>query len=97
MRVVSFAKFRDAMMNHPDGATQFELLYRDLKSNLYENLNQVSEHFPYVSLLKDNRVVFNVHGNKFRVVVKFNFKCKICFIRFVGTHADYDIIDANSV
>lgn len=97
MRIITYARFRDASQKHPDGEAQFELLYRDLKSNVYENLNQVNEHFPYVSLLKDNRVVFNVHGNKYRVVVKFNFKSKICFIRFVGTHADYDKIDANTI
>lgn len=97
MRVITRAMFRDAEQKHPDGAAQFELLYRDLKSNVFENLNQVNEHFPYVSLLKDNRVVFNVHGNKYRVVAKFNFKSKICFIRFCGTHADYDKIDANTI
>jgi mRNA interferase HigB len=97
MRVITRARFRDAMVKHPDGAAQFELLYRDLKRNVYENLNQVNEQFNRVSLLKDNRVVFDVHGNKYRVVVKFNFEMKTCFIRFVGTHAEYDKIDANTV
>jgi len=73
------------------------LLDRDLKKADIKNLNQVKDFFPYVSLLKDNRVVFNVHGNKFRVVVKFNFEMNICFVSFVGTHADYDKIDANTI
>ena len=97
MRVIAFSVFRDAMQLHPECATQLELLYRDLKSRDFENLNQVNGHFPYVSLLKDNRVVFNVHGNKYRVVVKFNFNAKICFIRFIGSHAEYDNIDANKI
>lgn len=49
------------------------------------------------SYLNDNRVVFNVRGNKYRVVVKFNFKMQICYVRFIGTHAEYDRIDANLI
>jgi len=70
---------------------------KDLKKADFDNLNQIKEFFPYMSLLNDNRVVFNVHGNKYRVVVKFNFSLSICFVRFIGTHAEYDKIDANKI
>ena len=76
---------------------QLTLLDNDLKKEKFKNLNQVKDFFPYVSLLKDNRVVFNVHGNKYRVIVKFNFEMNICYVRFVGTHAEYDKIDANTI
>lgn len=97
MRIISFKKFREASEKYPECAKQLRLFYEDLKKENFDNSNQVKEHFPYVSLLKDNRVVFNVHGNKYRVVVKFNFEMNICYVRFVGTHSEYDKIDANTV
>lgn len=89
--------FRESLRKHPECAKQLSLLYEELKKVNFENLNQVKDFFPYTSLLNDNRVVFNVLGNKYRVVVKFNFSLKICFIRFIGTHAEYDKIDANKI
>lgn len=97
MRVITSRRFKDASEMYPECTKQFKLLDIDLKKECFENLNQVKDFFPYVSLLKDNRVVFNVHGNKYRVVVKFNFGMKTCYVRFVGTHADYDKIDANTI
>lgn len=49
------------------------------------------------SILKDNRVVFNIKGNNYRLVVKINFHYQMMWIRFVGTHKEYDIIDANKI
>lgn len=97
MRVITSRRFKDAAEKYPETGKQLTLLDRDLKKINFENLNQVKGFFPYVSLLRDNRVVFNVHGNKFRVVVKFNFEMHICYIRFIGTHAEYDKIDANTI
>ena len=97
MRVISSRKFKEASKKCPDCAKQFTLLDEDLKKMVFDNLNQVKDCFPYVSLLKNSRAVFNVHGNKYRVVVRFNFKMKICYVRFIGTHAEYDKIDANTI
>lgn len=96
-RVIAFPMFREAKAKHPDCADQLELLYRDLRRLDFKNLNHVKECFPYVSILKNNRVCFNIHGNHYRVVVKFNFQMGACFIRFIGTHGEYDKIDANTV
>ncbi len=49
------------------------------------------------SILKNERVVFNIKGNSYRLVVKFNFEKQWIFIRFIGTHAEYDKIDANNI
>ena len=53
--------------------------------------------FRNASVIGDNRVVFNIAGNKYRLVVKFNYPYRIGYIRFVGTHADYDGIDAETI
>lgn len=57
----------------------------------------VKKTYIHASVLKDNRIVFNIKGNSYRVVVKFNFERQWAFIRFVGTHDEYDKIDANFI
>lgn len=57
----------------------------------------VKEQFGDASFFKGGRVVFNIGGNKFRLVVKINYPYRVVYVRFVGTHADYDAIDATTV
>jgi len=51
----------------------------------------------FVGILKDGRAVFNIAGNRYRVVVWINYPYRVVYIRFVGTHRDYDAIDAQTV
>lgn len=53
--------------------------------------------FADASVLKGGRVVFNIGGNKFRLVVRINFAYRVVYVRFIGTHAGYDAIDANTI
>ena len=53
--------------------------------------------FGDASILKDGRVVFNISGNRFRLVVRINYHFKIVFVRFVGTHRQYDKVDAQTI
>ena len=48
-------------------------------------------------ILSDNRIVFNIKGNNYRLVVKINYEYRIVWIRFIGTHAEYDKINANEI
>ena len=57
----------------------------------------VKRQFGDASILKGSRVVFNIAGNKFRLVVKINYSYRVVYVRFVGTHEEYDAIDANTV
>ncbi len=49
------------------------------------------------NILKDNRIVFNIKGNSYRFVIKLNFVHQLAFVRFIGTHSDYDKIDSNNI
>ena len=58
---------------------------------------QVKNHYGDASVLKGSRVVFNICGNKYRLVVKINYPYRVVYVRFVGTHSDYDVINAETV
>jgi len=59
--------------------------------------NQLKADFANASILKDGRAVFNIAGNKYRLVVWVNYAYRVVYIRFIGTHAQYDRIDAQTV
>lgn len=63
----------------------------------WNSISQLKIEFPSASILPENRVVFNIKGNKYRLIVKFNFEYALCWIRFIGTHAEYDKIDAKTI
>ena len=57
----------------------------------------IKQQYGTASILKDNRVVFNIGGNKYRLVVEINYSVKIVYIRFIGTHKEYDRINAEEI
>ena len=58
---------------------------------------EVKRDFGTASILRDGRVVFNIGGNKYRLVVWINYPYRVVYVRFVGTHAQYDRVDAQTV
>jgi len=63
----------------------------------WETPNDIISTYANASILKNGRVVFNIKGNSYRLVVKFNFEKQWAFIRFIGTHAEYDKIDVDII
>ena len=57
----------------------------------------IKKEYPSASFLADNRVVFNIKGNNYRLIVKLNYEYQILWIRFIGTPAEYDKINANNI
>jgi mRNA interferase HigB len=71
--------------------------YREAKKADWNTPNEIKRKYRNASIIGDNRVVFNICGNKYRLVVKVNYTAKFVFIRFIGTHKEYDQIDATKV
>ena len=69
----------------------------EVRKAQWTSLNDLRSHFPKASLVGNGRVVFNIHGGAFRLVVKVEFKMNAVFIRYFGTHKEYDNIKANKV
>jgi len=71
--------------------------YRQTRAADWSTPSMVKSDFGSASILKDGRVVFNIGGNKYRLVVRINYPYRVVYIRFIGTHAQYDAIDAQTI
>jgi mRNA interferase HigB len=96
-RIFAKSTLRDYWEKHPDTEQYLKTWYDTAISSEWETPNDVKLSYSTASILKDGRVLFNIKGNSYRLVVKFNFEKQWGFIRFIGTHIEYDKIDANLI
>jgi mRNA interferase HigB len=82
---------------HPDSEQHLKTWYNTAMNSSWKTPNEVKQTYRNASILREGRIVFNIKGNDYRLVVKFNFEKQWIFIRFIGTHEDYDNIDANTI
>lgn len=94
-----FAKntLREFWEVHPDSELYLKTWYLTALNSDWETPNDVKQSYAKASILKNNRIVFNSKGNTYQMVAKFNFEKQWIFIRFIGTHFDYDQVDANTI
>ena len=97
MRVLSKAILRDFWIKHSDCEQQLKSWYRETEKSEWKNANDIKREYPSASILGGNRIVFNIKGNNYRLIVKINFQYQMVWIRFVGTHKEYDRIDATLI
>ena len=99
MRIISRAALRDFWeMPEYQGAEQaLKAWYAEAKAAEWETPQDIKNQYGNASIVGNNRVAFNIHGNKYRLVVAIRYDLKICFIRFVGTHKEYDKIDVTTI
>ena len=88
---------RDFWTKHADCEQQLKSWYRESRNGEWKNSNEIKREYPSASILVGNRVVFNVKGNNYRLIVKINFYYQMMWIRFIGTHKEYDRIDATKI
>lgn len=80
-----------------DAKGQIEAWYYEAKRAQWESPTDVKAQYGSASVIGDNRVVFNIAGNKYRLIVRINYNSNTVFVRFVGTHQEYDKIDAEVI
>ena len=83
--------------SHPDSEQYLKTWFDTAMNSGWKSPNEVKHIYASASILKDGRVVFNIKGNAYRLVVNLNFEKQWIFIRFIGTHEEYDKIDANTI
>ncbi len=97
MKIFSRGTLRDYWTKNRDCELQLKTWYRETEKSNWKSVNELKAEYPNASILKDNRIVFNIKGNNYRLIVKFNFEYQLAWIRFIGTHAEYDTINANKI
>lgn len=97
MRIISRKTLKSFWEQHANSEQALKTWFDEADKAKWKNFAEVKAMYPSASLLRDNRIVFNIKGNTYRLVVKVNFAYGKIWIRFVGTHAEYDKIDANTV
>ena len=97
MRIVSKRRLREFYELYEDAEQSLLSWYREVKEEDWNTPAEVKEKYRSASILRDNRVVFNIKGNKYRLVVKIKYEHRMVYIRFAGTHVQYDAIDAEEV
>jgi len=96
-RILAKSTLREFWDKHPDSEQYLKTWYDTAMNSDWKTPNDVKQSYASANILKDSRIVFNIKGNSYRLVVKFNFDHQMAFIRFIGSHSDYDKIDANSI
>lgn len=97
MRIISKKILREFWQKYPDAEEALKAWYVETEDAVWQSPAEIKEQYRNASILKDSRVVFNVCGNKYRLVVKISYKNGIVLIRFVGTHKEYDAIDVEAI
>jgi mRNA interferase HigB len=80
-----------------DSQVQLEAWYREAKQAGWSDPMAIKAYYGTASILKDSRVLFNIGGNKYRLIVWVNYPTQTVFIKFIGTHKQYDLIDAETI
>ena len=96
-RIFAKSTLREYWEKHPETDQYLKTWYDTAMNSVWRTPNEVKQTYVNASILKDSRMVFNIKGNSYRLVVKFNFDKQWIFIRFIGTHLEYDKIDVNTI
>lgn len=96
-RIFSKSTLREYWEKYPETEQYLKTWFDTAMNSEWKTPNDVKQTYANASILKDNRIVFNIKGNSHRLIVKFNYQKQWIFIRFIGTHKAYDEIDANTI
>lgn len=97
MRIIKHKTLKDYFTEHPETKGALESWYHEVKKETWRNPEDVRVKYPKARTIPGNRVIFKILGNKYRLVIKIEYTSGLIFIRFIGTHKEYDRINAEEV
>ena len=97
MRVIAKKVLREYWVKHPDSEQQLKSWYQEAEDAEWKSPRDIKRDYPSALILAGNRVVFNIKGNHYRLIVKINYDYGMMWIRFIGTHSAYDKINAQTI
>ena len=97
MRVVAVSTLRAFWERYPDTEQPLKAWYEEAKNATWTQPADIKAQYRSASVLKNRRVVFNIKGNDYRLIVAVAYKLQIVHVKFVGTHQEYDAVDAETI
>lgn len=97
MRVIATSTLRDFWLNNPDAEQPLKAWFEEATLAQWTQPMDIKAQYRNASILKNRRVVFNIKGNDYRLVVAIAYRQQVVYVKFIGTHAEYDAIDAETV
>ena len=97
MRVISRKTLQDFWGRHADAEQALKAWFHEAKAAHWRSYADIKARYGTADALPGNRVVFNIKGNTYRLIVRTHYNTGIVFIRFIGSHAEYDRIDATTI
>ena len=97
MRIHAIKTLKGFWVKYPDAETGLKYWHSKIEAGKYHTPQEVINSFKGADFIGNERIVFNIAKNKYRLIVAFNYEYQLCFIKFVGTHKEYDKIDAKTI
>jgi mRNA interferase HigB len=97
MRIIAKKALREFWTRYPDAEEPLLAWYREVEGEDWDTPAKVKAKYRSASIVGDNRVVFNIKGNDYRLVAKINYPYRTLYVRFVGTHDEYNAINVEEV
>lgn len=97
MRVIAKKILREFWEKHNDCEQQLKAWFQEASKADWASPNEIKSEYPNASIVGNDRIVFNIKGNTYRLIVKINFDYQLVWVRFIGTHAEYDKINAKTI
>jgi mRNA interferase HigB len=97
VRIISVRTLRRFWESHPDAEGALRAWCADARQAVWTGPQDVKDRYANASVLAGNRLVFNIRGNTYRLIVAVHYSSGIAYVRFIGTHSEYDRVDAETV
>lgn len=97
MRIVAISYLRTFWEKNPDAGQHLRSWVDEVKNATWSQPSDINAQYGNASILKNRRVVFNIKGNDYRLIVAVAYQYQAVYVKFIGTHVEYDAIDADTV
>ncbi|ROZ76476.1 type II toxin-antitoxin system HigB family toxin [Ramlibacter sp. WS9] len=97
MRVIALKNIRDFCERHPPASEALKAWTEEARTASWKTPQDIKNRYSSASFLRGNRVVFNIKGNEYRLIVAVAYRFEAVYIKFIGTHAQYDAVDAETI
>ena len=97
MRLIKTKPLIEFYQKHPKAEQPLKAWVSEVKKSQWHSPHDIKLMYRSADILKDNRIVFNIGGNKYRLIIKVNYQCGVVYVKFIGTHSEYDNINAEKI